>query len=159
MWEERLADLEASPSATAALPEIYSRLLEVAPEPSRGELRLGRIAALRRAGRGPEAVTFARELTLEEPQSGDGWIELARSLDAAGDHDASPEIWRRVAGGASPGSSIWWEARLSLYEAVLAGGDSKKACGWLDAADEMPAVPGLEPRIERARASCSPLGP
>jgi tetratricopeptide (TPR) repeat protein len=159
VWEERLVDLEASPSATAALPAIYSRLLEVAPEPSRGELRLGRIAALRRAGRSPEAVTLAHELTRDEPQSGDAWIELARSLDAAGHHDASPDIWRRVASGASPGSSSWWEARLSLYEAVLAGGDSKKACGWLDAADEMPAVPGLESRIERARAACSPPGP
>ncbi len=159
MWEERLADLEASPSATAALPEIYSRLLEVAGESSRDPLRLGRIAALRRAARSPEAVAFARELTEDEPQSGDAWIELARSLDAAGDHEASPEIWRRVAGGASPGSPSWWEARLSLYEVALAAGESKKACRWLDTADEMTAAPGFEARIERARAACSAPAP
>ncbi len=159
VWQERLADLEASPSAISALPEIYSRLLQVAPERSRGELRLGRIAALRGAGRSPEAVTFARALTRDEPQSGDAWIELARSLDAAGDHDASPEIWRRVAGGASPGSTSWWEALLSLYDAVLAGGEPEKACGWLDTAGEMPAAPGLETRIETARARCGATGP
>ena len=159
VWEERLADLEASPSATAALPEIYSRLLEVASESSRDPLRLGRIAALRRAARSPEAVAFARELTQDEPQSGDAWIELARSLDAAGDHDASPEIWRRVAGGASPGSPSWWEARLSLYEVALAAGELKKACRWLDTADEMTAAPGFEARIERARAACGAPGP
>ena len=90
-------------------------------------------------------------------------IELARSLDAAGEHVASPEIWRRVASGASPGSSSWWEARLSLYDLALAGGESKKACGWLDffdeMSDEMLAAPGFETRVESARAACAALAP
>ncbi len=155
VWQERLPDLAANAKATAALPEIYARLLEVAPASARGELRLGRIDALRRAGRGPEAVTLARELTKDEPEWGDAWVALARSLDATGDRDAAAEVWRRVGGGASPGSHSWWEARLGLYDAALAGPEPEKACGWLEAGKELPPAPGLESRIEKARARCS----
>jgi hypothetical protein len=169
VWKEALADLEASPSAVAALPDIYARLLGVAPSRSRGELRLGRIAALRRAGRIPEAVSLARELTRDEPQSGDAWLDLARSLDAAAADESAAEAsaaaeerqqaWRHVGAGASPGSPLWWEARLSLYDAALAGDTPEKACGWLDAADGMPAAPGLEKRTEKARTDCDEAKP
>jgi hypothetical protein len=154
VWEERLADLEGTPSATAVLPDIYLRLLAVAPESSRSALRLGRIGALRRAGRGAEAVDLARELTLAEPEWGDAWLELGRSLDAVGNSAASREVWRKVGGGARSGDRSWWEARLSLYDAELASGESKKACGWLDAGHDLAVPRELEARIEAARAHC-----
>lgn len=158
VWQARLGEMGASPEASGALPGIYARLLEIAPEASRGELRLGRIEALRRAGRGDEAVALARDLTKDEPEWGDAWVALARSLDASGEREAAGTVWRRVGGGASPGSHAWWEARLSLYDATLAGDEPEKACGWLEAGKGLAPVPGLERRIERARARCAPAG-
>jgi len=158
VWQERLAELAASPKAAAVLPEVCARLVKVAPKPAQGELRLAWIDALRRAGRSPEAVALARELTKDDPEWGDAWVALARSLEAAGDRDASLEVWRRVGGGASAGSVSWWEARLALYDAARAGSEPDQACGWLDAAKGMPPAPGLERRIEEARARCAKPG-
>jgi hypothetical protein len=156
-WEAALPALESSASMRGALPEILARLLQVAPASSRVDLRLGRIDALRRAGRDPEAVSEARQLASDEPESGDAWLALARGLDALGSEEArdeSREVWRRIASSAVAGSASWWEARLSLAEEAFANEKPKKGCRWLEPTGDLAPAPGFESRVERARAQC-----
>ncbi len=154
VWEEALADLEDVPATASLRVDGYARLERVAPEAARGGLALRRIAALREAGRSTEAVALARTQTEVDPESGDAWLEFARSLDAAGDATASPAAWRRVGGGALPGSESWWEAHLALHDAARARGEPDKACGWLEATRGTPELPAFVERLARARSAC-----
>ena len=66
-------------------------------------------------------------LVREFPQQSSFLLGLARSRMKIGEYDTALNVWRKLAGGTSAGSSVWYEAKCGIIESLIQ--ESPQAAG------------------------------